>query len=124
MMGFCTNCSMMAGMTGDGPAKWHVVFPGKTSLKSFLAELRRQGIDATVTDVGKQTGNRSLTFEQERAVGLAEEAGYFRFPREASLKELSKTLGISPSTLDEVLRRAEGKIIADHVGKPRRAPRH
>jgi hypothetical protein len=123
MMGFCTNCSMVAGSENGGPAKWHVVFPGKTSLKSFLAELRRQGIDASVTEVGKQTRNRSLTFEQERAVGLAEESGYFRFPREASLKDLSKTMGISPSTLDEVLRRAESKIIADHVGKPRRALR-
>lgn len=123
MMGFCTNCSMVAGNDNDGPAKWHVVFPGKTSLKSFLAELRRQGIDASVTEVGKQTRNRSLTFEQEKVVNLAEENGYFRFPREVSLKELSATLGISPSTLDEVLRRAEGKIIADHVGKPRRATR-
>ncbi len=122
-MGFCTNCAMVATHGGEGPTKWQVVFPGKTSLKSFLAELRRQGINASVTEVGKQTGNRPLTFEQEKAVSLAEENGYYRFPRDVSLKELSNNLGISPSTLDEVLRRAERKIIADHVGKPRRAPR-
>jgi predicted DNA binding protein len=77
-----------------------------------------------VTEVGKQMGSRSLTLKQERAVGLAVEEGYFRFPRETSLKALSSELGISPSTLDEILRRAEGKIVADHVGKPRRASRH
>jgi predicted DNA binding protein len=123
MMGFCTNCAMVAGGQEGQATKWQVVFPGKISVKSFMSELKREGIDAIVTEVGKQTGNRSLTYEQERAVGLAEEEGYFKFPRETSLKELSSTLGISPSTLDEVLRRAEGKIVADHVGKPRRAPR-
>ena len=125
MMGFCTNCAMVAA-PGDGEdlaTKWQVVFPGKISVKSFMAELRREGIDAKVTEVGKLTGNHSLTYEQERAIGLAEEDGYFKFPRATSLKELSDKLGISPSTLDEVLRRAEGKIVADHVGKPRRAAR-
>lgn len=123
MMGFCTNCAMVAVPGEDKATKWQVVFPGKISVKSFMAELKRDGINATVTDVGKQTGSRSLTYEQERAIGLAEEAGYYKFPRETSLKDISDTLGISPSTLDEVLRRAEGKIVADHVGKPRRAPR-
>jgi predicted DNA binding protein len=124
MMGFCTECAMVANLGPQSTTKWQVVFPGKISLKSFLAELKREGINASVTEVGKPTGNRSLTYEQERAIGLAEEEGYFRFPRSTSLKELSATLGISPSTLDEVLRRAEGKIVADHVGKPRRTPRH
>ncbi len=123
MMGFCTNCAMVARGGGDSTMKWHVVFPGKTSVKSFLAELKREGIQANVTEVGKQMGSRSLTLKQERAVGLAVEQGYFRFPRETSLKALGQELGISPSTLDEVLRRAEGKIVADHVGKPRRASR-
>jgi len=123
MMGFCTNCAMVARTGGQVAMKWHVVFPGKISVKSFLAELKRDGIEASVTEVGKQMGSRSLTLKQERAVGLAVENGYFRFPRETSLKALSAELGISPSTLDEVLRRAEGKIVADHVGKPRRASR-
>lgn len=121
-MGFCRH-SAMSARTGEKPARWRITFSGKTSLNSFLAELRREGIKATVTEFGNTTNSGMLTFEQDRALGLAKEKGYFRFPHETSLKELSKMLGISPSTLDEILRRAEGKIVADYVGKPRREPR-
>ncbi len=121
-VGFCRNCAIAARTADQAPAKWQMIFSGKTSVKNFLAELRREGISANVTEMGEPIENRVLTYDQERAIGLAEEKGYFRFPRETSLKELSKTLGISPSTLDEILRRAEGKIVANHVGNSRRRP--
>lgn len=123
VMSFCRHSAMEASAGKENPAKWRITFSGKTPLNNFLAQLKREGVKATVTEYGNPTNNRVLTFEQNRAVGLAEEEGYFRFPRDTSLKELSRMLGISPSTLDEIIRRAEGKIVGDYTGKPRRAPR-
>ena len=118
-VGFCRDCVIAARTDANEPSKWQVIFSGKIPLKNFLAQLNREGIDAIVTESGPSKENRSLTFLQERVIELAQREGYFRFPRRTSLKKLSKKLKISPSTLDEILRRAEGKIVADYVGNPR-----
>lgn len=117
VMGFCSQCSMSEN-SANRRAQWHMTFTGNASLKRFLAILEREGIDATVTDLGNPTNRDVLTMEQDRSIRLAAENGYFRFPRQTSLRQLSKVLGIAPSTLDEILRRAEGKIIADYFGRP------
>jgi len=122
-MGFCRQCPMSRSAGEEGSRRWQVIFSGKTASRKFLAELRRAGVSATLADFGNPTNNRILTFEQENAVRLAHEKGYFSFPRQTSLKDLSAILGISPSTLDEILRRAEAKIVGDYIGKPQRRSR-
>ena len=42
---------------------------------------------------------------------MAISLGYFDFPRKISLTELSKKVSIKPSTLSEILRNAERKIL-------------
>lgn len=116
VMGFCSQCWMSENATNNR-AKWHMTFTGNASLKHFLAILEREGIDVSVTELGNPTNRDVLTMEQDRSIRLAAENGYFRFPRQTSLRQLSKVLGIAPSTLDEILRRAEGKIISDYFGR-------
>lgn len=80
VMGFCKHSAMSNSAGERNSAKWQVTFSGKTSLKNFLAELKRDDIKVTVTEFGNPTNNGVLTLEQRRAVGLAEEKGYYRFP--------------------------------------------
>ena len=115
---FCKSCALEVERPLGAKARWEVIFSGKTSLNAFLTRLKSKGVPATIKEVGEPKKSRLLTFEQEEVIRRAEEGGYFEFPRRMSLKELSDALNISTSTLDEVLRRAESKIIANHIVKP------
>ncbi len=52
-----------------------------------------------------------LTEKQELAIIYAYMMGYYSFPRKISLKELASKLGLSVSTLAELIRKAEAKVI-------------
>ncbi len=52
-----------------------------------------------------------LTERQEYALITAYIMGYYGFPRKISLKDLAAKLGLSVSTLAELLRRAEAKVV-------------
>jgi hypothetical protein len=52
-----------------------------------------------------------ITPKQEELLLKAYAKGYYRFPRSVSLKDLAAEQGVSVSTLDESLRKAEAKIV-------------
>ena len=56
-----------------------------------------------------------LSEKQELALIYAYLMGYYRFPRSVSLKALAEKLGLSVSTLAELLRRAEAKVVEAFV---------
>lgn len=56
-----------------------------------------------------------LTQKQELAIIYAYLMGYYQFPRKVSLKELAAKLGLSVSTLAELMRKAEAKIIEAYI---------
>jgi len=56
-----------------------------------------------------------LTQKQELAIIYAYLMGYYQFPRRVSLKELANRLNLSVSTLAELLRKAEAKIIDAYI---------
>jgi len=121
---FCKNCPLTLDRPPETPVRWQVMFSGSSSLNRFISKVKSKGITATPTEVGDPKKNRLLTFEQEQVIAIAEERGYFEFPRRIGLQGLSGILKVCPSTLDEVLRRAEGKIIANHITKPNGTPSH
>ena len=57
-----------------------------------------------------------LTREQERIIFIAYIKGYYSYPRKISLKDLAKELNISVTTLAEILRKAESKIVEMFLG--------
>ncbi|ABM81338.1 helix-turn-helix domain-containing protein [Hyperthermus butylicus] len=56
-----------------------------------------------------------LTEKQELALIYAYLMGYYSFPRRISLKSLAAKLGVSVSTLAELLRKAEAKVVEAFV---------
>ena len=58
-----------------------------------------------------------LTSKQEKIIKIAFEKGYYDYPKGITLRELSKIFKISFSTLNEILRRGEKKIIRDYYSK-------
>ncbi len=116
--GICKNCLLTSTSDRKKTARWKVILSGETLPGELLSKLETEGLKASIVDKGEVRRNGLLTFKQERAVKLATQEGYFQFPRKIGLKKLSEILGTSPSTLDEMLRRAEGKIMRTHVGGP------
>ncbi|MDG6901396.1 MAG: helix-turn-helix domain-containing protein [Nitrososphaerota archaeon] len=111
--GFCSGCFFTQKNAGDG--KWRILMAGKVSLDSFMRKLRKNGVSCTVRDVQKPERNDLLTFEQEKVMKYAESRGYYALPRTVGVRELSDNLGMAPSTLDEMLRRAERKVIENYM---------
>ncbi|HXY56133.1 MAG TPA: helix-turn-helix domain-containing protein, partial [Nitrososphaerales archaeon] len=56
-----------------------------------------------------------LTTRQEQILMTAFQRGFFDFPKKAHLKELAEETGTEESTLTEILRRAQRKIIAEYL---------
>ncbi len=111
--GFCMGCFFTQRLPEEG--KWRIVLAGKVSLDTFVRQLQKQGIPTSVKHVERMKGNSLLTFEQESVMRLAETKGYFSIPKMMGIRELSGMLGMAPSTLDEVLRRAERKVVESYL---------
>ena len=55
--------------------------------------------------------NPHLTVKQKKAFELAVNNGYYEYPRKITLSQLASILGISFSTYQKHLRKAEQKIL-------------
>jgi AraC-like DNA-binding protein len=79
-----------------------------------LSELKREGFKILFSH--EINGyDYMLTYKQELALVYAYLMGYYQFPRKISLKELAGKLGLSVSTLAELLRKAESKVIEAYI---------
>jgi len=67
------------------------------------------------SDIGLLDHQATLTARQEEILGTALTQGYFEFPRRISLTDLSELIGVRPSTLSEILRGAERRILESTV---------
>ena len=77
----------------------------------FLQTLHDKGVVYEISEIAKLSTKQKLTSKQEKVLKSALELGYFDYPKRVSTEDLSKRLGVAPSTLNEILRRAERKII-------------
>jgi predicted DNA binding protein len=73
-----------------------------------------------IEDVSPLDQKATLTTRQKEIMATAMARGYFDFPRKISLTGLSQVVGVKPSTLSEILRSAERRIMqnAIEVGIP------
>ncbi len=108
--GFCTTC-ISTDHLGN---RWRIVLSGKDSLNKILSSMEKKGISVKVTE-SKMLVNGTLTFDQHKIIRIAEQLGYFEFPRKISLTKLAERLHMSKSNLEEILRRAEHKIASNYV---------
>ena len=92
---------------------YNLFFSGK-GLPILLQKLTQQNISYRITDVSHLSSNKMMTPRQEHVLKSALELGFYDFPKRINFEELSIALKVSGSTLSEILRRAEKKIIIEH----------
>jgi hypothetical protein len=90
---------------------WQVLVSRPDDLRELISRLERRGVPAKIMSISQVDQDELLTGRQKEVLAMAISLGYFDFPRKISLTELSKKVSIKPSTLSEILRNAERKIL-------------
>jgi len=96
----------------DNMITYSFMVPTFEAYQNILKELQKTGHTVNVRKIGKfQQQIGILTENQERIFWLALKSGFFDYPRQVDMKDLSKKLGISPATLSEIIRRGTRRLL-------------
>jgi predicted DNA binding protein len=121
----CTVCKQVAksrcflasvAISSREGARWTVLGSGE-SLDGLLKTLDEEGVAYEVKEKKILEDSDLLTSRQEQILSIAFEMGYFDFPKKAGLKELADQTGIKTSTLAEILRRGQKKILGEYLAR-------
>ena len=112
-----SNCFLASVSVGSrGMAKWSVLGTGD-SFRELTAALERKKIPFEVELKKTLEDKELLTARQEQILVIAFERGYFDFPKKLGLVELAGMTGIRTSTLAEILRRGQKKILGEYLAR-------
>jgi hypothetical protein len=111
----CLDCPLNAEIQ---PASWRFIVRRSSDLRKILSSLDQVGVAARVEDMSPLVKKATLTGRQKEIIATAVTKGFFEFPRKTSLTDLSHLVGVKPSTLSEILRSAERRIMENAVGLP------
>ncbi|MDI9645637.1 MAG: helix-turn-helix domain-containing protein [Archaeoglobales archaeon] len=89
---------------------WSLLCDSESFLK-IIEALEDENIDYEIIYKGFFESKDEMTFKEEEILKIALEKGFFEYPRKIKLEELAKQLEIAPSTLSEILRRAQKKML-------------
>ena len=111
----CLECPLNSEIQ---PASWRFIARKTSDFRQVLGRLAKEGIETRIEDVAPLERKATLTGRQKEIMATAVTQGYFEFPRRISLTGLSELVGVKPSTLSEILRSAERRIMANALGVP------
>ena len=120
----CTVCKDLAkskcflssvDITSEG-ARWTVI-GNNDSFRELLAALEKDKIPFEVKLKRNLEDTELLTARQEQLLSIAFERGYFDFPKKVGLEELATLADVKTSTLAEILRRGQKKILGEYLAR-------
>lgn len=97
-------------MLEDGSLEFSFVAP-EDGYDRILESLRGSGLDFEVERVSRLRTESVLTTNQEKVLYAALKLGLFDHPRRTTVEELSRMLGVRPSTLAESIRRGLKRLL-------------
>ncbi len=107
------------------------LLPDRDAIQAIWMHARSEGFEFVVLDFWKHSGTdpeysgrAKPTVQQQEALVVAYERGYFSEPRETSLEELGEELGISPTAVGGRLKRGMKSLVGMTImdqrsGRPR-----
>ena len=112
----CFLASLIIGTQGQ--PHW-TVLGGEESFKGLVAGLVEYKVPYHLRLLKELQESELLTRRQREILSIAYESGYFDFPKKTGLKGLAQRTGVRESTLAEILRRGQKKVLRDYlVRKP------
>jgi predicted DNA binding protein len=107
-----TDCFLTSSTsTKEGRMQWTLLVSEKAPLQQLIVNLEKVGADPKLVSLTEIGDKDALTARQEQITKMAFEKGYFDFPRKIGLRQLAKIFGISTSTLSEILRKGQRRIM-------------
>lgn len=116
----CAACQALSGSEcfltsarciGDGRVEWRLITGAEGSFTDLLERLEERGCEIELQSTTRLDRRALLTERQETVIRLAVEKGYYDQPKRVTIRDLAEAFDISPSTLAEILQRAEGKVM-------------
>jgi predicted DNA binding protein len=115
-----SDCFLISAETKSaGKVEWTLVMSDKEVLKGIFDRLKMKSVVAELVKLTKIDDKESLTERQDKIAHVAFDRGYFDYPKRISLRELARMFEVSPSTLSEILRKGQRKIVLDYFKKQR-----
>jgi predicted DNA binding protein len=100
-----------AWSNGDGKLFIKVLSGSEGSLPKLIKSLSVKGVSVDICKINRLDNQSTVTMKQEAVLRLALQRGYFDYPRRIKLKELAVLCGMSPATVDEIVKRGERNIL-------------
>lgn len=98
-----------------GRMKWLLITDDNRTVGEISDELEKLGSETKIEKVIALGEKGILTKRQEEIIRLAFSSGYFDYPKRIGSLKLASKLGISVSTLSEVLRAAQRRIFSEYL---------
>ncbi|WP_236993951.1 helix-turn-helix domain-containing protein [Methanomassiliicoccus luminyensis] len=114
-----TECFLTGSTTRNGRMSWTMLVTEKKALQDLIANLEKLQAGPKLVKLTEIAGTDELTQRQEQITRMAYERGYFDFPRKVALRDLAKAFGISTSTLSEILRKGQRRIMTRYFSEHR-----
>lgn len=92
--------------------EWNLVVRSREAVRRLVARLERGGYEVKLLRLTSVKDAVPLTERQEEILAGALELGYFDYPKRIRLSELAQRFHVSKSTVSEVLRKAQTKVVA------------
>src|SRR3972149_8135253 len=107
-----TECFLTdATASAEGGLDWRLPAPKRQAIEDLVRTLRARGLEIELASIKTAKSSGSLTGRQDQVLSLAYKLGYFEFPKKINLSDLAKKLGVAKSTLSEIMRAGEEKIL-------------
>ena len=98
-----------------GRMKWLLITDDNRTIGKIYDELTAEGYDIKIERITAFGGKKILTDRQEEIIRTAFSSGYFEYPKRTGSTKLAGSLGISVSTLSEIMRAAQRRILAEYL---------
>jgi len=108
-----SKCFLATVAIGRGEALW-TVMGSHEAVRELVVALEEERIEFEVRLKRALDDRELLTARQEEILLMAFVRGYFDFPKKVGLKELASETGVKTSTLTEILRRGQRKILEEY----------
>jgi predicted DNA binding protein len=102
-------------MLGERIVRYRLILPSVGALGRLIKEMNKAGLKPRVLEKRRPKETSELTPRQFEVLILAYRRGLFDVDRRTSLKELSELLGVSPPSLEELMRRALKKVVGKYL---------
>ena len=103
----------------DGKVQWTLFISKNEVIKKLVEDLKAAGAGVELQKLSRLEERDALTARQEEILMTAFERGFFDYPKRIGLRELAKMFDISASTLSEILRKGQKKIIETYLSETR-----